>query len=143
MGGNQGKDGYDSDGAGRDRQYRFAFGSGNHGFSRSADAPQLEEAPEDWARTLNNFGAALYMKGHQSGSTEILSPAAQIFRSALSTWPRALMPMEWARANHNLGLAILAIEEITPSLANALLASGAFARALEIKPWVEMKISQH
>src|ERR1700730_18060848 len=40
MGRNQGKDGYESDDAGRDRQYRFAFGSGNHGFSRSADAPQ-------------------------------------------------------------------------------------------------------
>src|SRR3984893_18123969 len=143
MGGNQGKDGYESDDAGRDRQYRFAFGSGNHGFSRSADAPQPgtsagglgQDAEQSRRRVVYERPSEWQHRNSLAGSADFQIRSIDLAPSSHANGMGACQPQPGTRNPGCRG--------DQPSLANVVLASRAFARALEIKPWVEMKISQH
>jgi tetratricopeptide (TPR) repeat protein len=68
------------------------------------------DLPQDWARTQNNLGLALWELGRRSSGGEegrkLLEDAVAAYRSALEVYTKADLPQGWARTQNNLGLAL-------------------------------------
>jgi uncharacterized caspase-like protein len=70
-----------------------------------------ERAPEDWAMTQNNLGAALKILGERESGPERLEQAVQAYRAALEESTREKVPFAWATTQNNLGNALRALGE--------------------------------
>ena len=67
------------------------------------------DLPQDWARTQNNLGFALWDLGTRSGGEEggkLLEQAVAAYQSALAVYTKADLPQDWARTQNNLGFAL-------------------------------------
>jgi tetratricopeptide (TPR) repeat protein len=65
--------------------------------------------PQDWARTQNNLGFALWDLGTRSGGEEgrkLLEQAVAAYKSALEVYTKADLPQDWALTQNDLGLAL-------------------------------------
>ena len=68
-----------------------------------------DDLPQDWARTQNNLGIALWALGERLGGPEglrRLSEAVEAYRQALTVHTRDDLPQDWATTQNNLGIAL-------------------------------------
>src|SRR3984957_7208918 len=64
-----------------------------------------------WAVTQNNLGNALWALGERESGTARLEEAVAAYRATLEERTRERVPLDWARAQNNLGLALLRLGE--------------------------------
>jgi tetratricopeptide (TPR) repeat protein len=70
--------------------------------------------PQQWARTQDSLGSALWALGQRLGGPEglrRLSEAVEVHRQALTVCSRADLPQYWAMTQGNLGNALLGLGE--------------------------------
>ncbi|MGB9407967.1 MAG: tetratricopeptide repeat protein, partial [Terracidiphilus sp.] len=67
------------------------------------------EEREDWSKTQNGLGLALWRQGERSSgaqATESLAQAVVAYRAALEVRTKADLPQDWATTQNDLGLAL-------------------------------------
>ena len=62
--------------------------------------------PLDWAMTQNNLGNALSTLGERESGTARLEEAVAAYRAALEEWTRERVPLDWAMATGDQGVAL-------------------------------------
>src|SRR5271166_5072504 len=68
-----------------------------------------EQLPQDWAKTQQNLGVALWQQAIRSEgpkASELLAQAVAAYRSALEVRTREQLPQDWAMTQNNLGSAL-------------------------------------
>ena len=69
--------------------------------------------------------------GERDGSVEKLDEAIVCFQRALEAWPREHVPLDWATAQNNLGIGLMALSKHENETAHVEAAVAAFLAALE------------
>jgi tetratricopeptide (TPR) repeat protein len=79
-------------------------------FGQAADYVPSGHASERGGYLLRQAGA-LYRQGDDRGDNAALGSAIEVYRRALTAYPRERAPVEWARAQNNLGIALWRLGE--------------------------------
>ncbi|MDO8434209.1 MAG: tetratricopeptide repeat protein [Candidatus Binatus sp.] len=65
--------------------------------------------PERRARVMFIYAMALETLGEQTSQTDYLAESIRYYREVVDQWPRTQVPMDWAAAQNNLGVALGAL----------------------------------
>jgi tetratricopeptide (TPR) repeat protein len=88
------------------------------------------DTEQQW-RFLFDQAAALYKQGDEFGDNAALAEAIDIYRRYLALTPRAERPLEWAKTQMNLGVALATLGERESATARLEEAVAAFREALQ------------
>ena len=91
-----------------------------------------ERAPEDWATTQNDLGAALPALGEHTGDLLTLGRAVSAYRESMKELNREREPMAWAMTMANLGVARRKLAERSRDAAVARRAAADIEAAVDV-----------